>query len=125
MNVANTVAGTSGNDTLDGGLGNDTLNGGTGGNDFFKFLAGFGQDTIVAGFDSDPVGGQDLMDISGLGITAATFAANVTVANGGGGSTLVTIGAQLDPTPRRRPGQHHSVRLHSRLSLADRPLVQP
>ena len=121
---ANTVSGTSGDDTLDGGLGNDTLNGVTG-NDFFKFLAGFGQDTIVAGFDFDPIGGQDLMDISDLGITAATFAANVTVANGGSGSTLVTIGAQLDPTPRRRLGQHHSVRLHSRLKSADRPLVHP
>lgn len=91
--LANTVAGTSGNDTLNGGAGNDTLNGGTGGNDIFKFLANFGQDTIVAGFDFNPVGGQDMMDISGLGITAATFAANVTVANGGGGATLVTIGA--------------------------------
>ena len=41
-----------GNDTLDGGLGNDTLNGGAG-NDVFKFLAGFGQDTITD-FDCRP-----------------------------------------------------------------------
>ena len=59
-----------GNDTLDGGAGNDTLIGGAG-NDVFKFLAGFGQDTITD-FDANPAGGQDLMDISALGITAAT-----------------------------------------------------
>ena len=40
---------------------------------------------------SNPAGGQDLMDISGLGITAGTFAANVHIANGGGGTTMVTF----------------------------------
>ena len=44
------------------------------GNDIFKFLAGFGQDTI-ADFDANPTGGQDLMDISALGISAAKFTA--------------------------------------------------
>ena len=63
------------------------------GNDIFKFLAGFGQDTITDfTAHAGAAGNKDLMDISGLGITAATFAANVTIANGGGGSTLVTFG---------------------------------
>ena len=44
--LANTVVGGVGIDTLDGGGGNDTLGGGAG-NDVFKFLSGFGQDTIT------------------------------------------------------------------------------
>jgi Ca2+-binding RTX toxin-like protein len=87
---ANSIVGGAGGDTLDGGTGNDTLTGAAG-NDVFRFLAGFGQDTIND-FLAGPVGSQDLLDISALGITAATFATNVTIANGGGGSTLVTIG---------------------------------
>ena len=47
---ANRLVGGAGNErrwnTLIGGLGNDTLTGGAG-NDLFKFLAGFGQDTIT------------------------------------------------------------------------------
>ena len=45
--------GGAGNDTLDGGAGNDTLAGGAG-NDIFRFLAGFGQDTITD-FAAGPV----------------------------------------------------------------------
>jgi Ca2+-binding RTX toxin-like protein len=83
-----------GNDTLIGGAGSDTLTGG-GGTDVFKYLAsGFGTDTIT---DFTAHGGavaeRDLMDISGLGITAATFAASVTVTNAGGGFASVNIGA--------------------------------
>ena len=37
-------------------------------------------------------GGQDLLNIAGLGITAATFAANVTITDLGN-DTRVTIGA--------------------------------
>jgi ELWxxDGT repeat protein len=88
--LANRLVGGAGNDTLEGGAGNDSLGGGAG-NDIFKFLAGFGQDTITD-FTAGPVGNQDLMDISGLGVSTANFDASVTVANGGGGSTLVTIG---------------------------------
>jgi Ca2+-binding RTX toxin-like protein len=82
--------GSAGNDTLIGGLGNDTMNGGTGQN-VFKFAAGFGNDTINT-FDANPVGGQDKLDVTALGITAANFAANVTIASDGAGGTLVTIG---------------------------------
>ena len=54
------------------------MNGGAG-NDIFVFAPGFGNDTI-AGFDANAAGGgQDLLDISALGITAATFAAEVTI----------------------------------------------
>jgi len=89
---ANAVVGAAGNDTLDGGAGNDTLTG-SGGNDVFRFMAGFGNDTITdftahAGVAAN----KDLLDISSLGITAATFAANVTI-GASGGSALVTIGA--------------------------------
>ena len=62
------------------------------------FGAGFGSDMIYGGFDADATGGQDLLDISALGITSATFAASgsITVANidgVGALDTLVTIGA--------------------------------
>jgi hypothetical protein len=56
------------------------MNGGAG-LDTFKFAALFGAD-VIAGFDANPTGGQDKLDISALGITAATFAANVTMAAG-------------------------------------------
>jgi cysteinyl-tRNA synthetase len=84
------LTGGGGNDTLNGGTGNDTLRGGSG-SDVFQFVSGFGQDTIVD-FTPGPVGSQDLMDISGLGITAANFAANVKIAAGANGSTIITIG---------------------------------
>jgi Ca2+-binding RTX toxin-like protein len=81
--------GGAGNDRLTGGAGNDTQDGGTG-NDIFVFAPGFNNDT-VNGFDANPGGGgQDLLDISAFGITAATFIAEVTV-QVIGGNTLVTI----------------------------------
>ncbi|NNU43269.1 M10 family metallopeptidase C-terminal domain-containing protein [Ramlibacter montanisoli] len=111
---SDTLSGGAGNDTLLGGAGNDALNGGdgvdvinggsnndmlTGGlaNDTFVFQAGFGIDRIID-FDANvAAGGQDLMDISALGITAANFAASVAIAvvniDGVGPlDTLVTIG---------------------------------
>ncbi|HET8746841.1 MAG TPA: calcium-binding protein, partial [Ramlibacter sp.] len=79
-----TLVGNGGNDTLLGGTGNDRLIGGAGddaldggiGNDVFVFQAGFGNDNIT-GFDANATGGQDLMDLSALGITAANFGASV------------------------------------------------
>jgi Ca2+-binding RTX toxin-like protein len=80
----------TGDDTLKGGVGNDTMNGGAG-NDVFVFdAAGFGND-LIQGFDANPLDGQDLLDISGLGITAASFASSVTTA-AIGQDTLITIG---------------------------------
>ena len=97
---ANLISGLDGNDTLIGNGGNDTLNGGAGddsmvggaGNDIFVFGSGFGQD-VITGFDSAPAGGQDLLDISALGITAGNFGANVSVSAIVGGGTLIGIGA--------------------------------
>jgi Ca2+-binding RTX toxin-like protein len=87
---ADTLNGSAGDDRLTGGAGNDALNGGAG-NDILIFAAGFGNDTVT-GFDSNPVGGQDLIDITAYHFTAANFAANVLIA-GVGTETLITIGA--------------------------------
>ncbi|HEX5957219.1 MAG TPA: hypothetical protein VFY92_01000, partial [Hyphomicrobiaceae bacterium] len=54
------------------------------------FAAGFGND-IISDFDANPSSGQDLLDISGLGITAETFATSVLI-EALGSDTLVTIG---------------------------------
>ncbi|MCY1289789.1 hypothetical protein D9M68_483310 [compost metagenome] len=62
------------------------------GDDIFVFsAAGFGADRIL-GFDAIATGGQDRLDISALGITAATFAGNVQI-NDVGSDTLINIGA--------------------------------
>ncbi|HEV7257266.1 MAG TPA: peroxidase family protein [Bosea sp. (in: a-proteobacteria)] len=104
-----TLTGNDGNDLLDGGTGNDTLNGG---DDNDTIIGGAGNDTIdvgggfntvvynATGFGSDVVnsfdanaanGGQDRIDLSGLGITAATFASRVTLANVAGNAVLATV----------------------------------
>ena len=96
--LANIITGGSGNDTINAGGGNDTINAGAGndilnggaGNDIFVFNPGFGHDTIN-GFDANPANGQDLLDISGLGITAATFASEMAITDLGS-DTLVQIG---------------------------------
>jgi len=85
---ANVLNGGTGNDVLTGGGGNDTLNGG-GGNDIFIFDVGFGNDTILT-FDANPSGGQDLLDISLLGIDQGSFDARVLV-DVVGSNTVVTI----------------------------------
>jgi Ca2+-binding RTX toxin-like protein len=82
------LVGGGGNDRLEGGTGNDTMNGGAG-LDTFVFGPGFGNDTII-GFDANAANGQDLLDVSALGITAANFAALVTISDLGN-DTLVTI----------------------------------
>ena len=70
-----TINGGAGVDTIEGGGNDDILNGGAG-NDFFRYLAGFGNDTINGPFDANATGGQDLIDLRGLGITAgASFTA--------------------------------------------------
>jgi Ca2+-binding RTX toxin-like protein len=82
------LTGGNGADVLNGGAGNDTMDGGLG-KDVFIFAPGFGNDQIL-GFDANPSGGQDFLDISAFGITSATFAARVTIADVGA-DTLVTI----------------------------------
>jgi Ca2+-binding RTX toxin-like protein len=92
---ADTIFGGAGNDTINGGTGNDTMDGGAG-TDVFLFTTNFGNDTI-AGFDFNPGGGgggpgQDFLRLNpALGITAANFAANVSIVQSGA-DTLITIG---------------------------------
>ncbi len=73
---------------LTGGAGDDRLRGG-GGEDIFIFASDFGDDRI-RDFDSNPSGGQDLLDISALGITADNFEARVEISDIGR-DTLITI----------------------------------
>ena len=87
---ADTLRGLDGNDRLVGGAGNDILDGGLG-NDILVFGAGFGNDTVI-GFDSDALGGQDLLDLSALGITAATYASRVQVTDTGTSLTVTVDG---------------------------------
>lgn len=79
------------NNRITGGSGNDIMTGNNGLDVFVFAASGFGQDEI-SDFDSNPLGGQDLLDVVGLGITSANFAASVTIAEDIEG-TLVTIGA--------------------------------
>jgi Ca2+-binding RTX toxin-like protein len=89
--------GGAGNDVLDGGLGNDRVTGGAGndtlyadqGNDIFVFGPNFGNDSII-GFDANPAGGQDLLNIAAFNLTAATFASRVNIADAGS-DVLVTV----------------------------------
>ncbi|OGA73695.1 MAG: hypothetical protein A2X73_08380 [Burkholderiales bacterium GWE1_65_30] len=90
MDGNDTLIGNGGNDTLIGGAGNDTMTGGTG-NDIFRFFNGFGQD-VINGFDANPASGQDLLNISALGITAGNFGANVVI-SAVGVDTFIDIGA--------------------------------
>ena len=82
------LRGYAGDDTIVGGLGNDNMDGGTG-NDTFVFGADFGNDTIKR-FDANATGGQDLLDISNLGITSANFQERVQITSNSK-DTLVTI----------------------------------
>lgn len=86
---ADTLSGGNGDDILNGQEGNDILDGGTG-SDIFAFGANFGQDRIT-GFDSNPNGGQDFLDLVLLGINAENFASSVSI-TGNNGNTIVTIG---------------------------------
>jgi Ca2+-binding RTX toxin-like protein len=97
--AADVILGGSGNDSLTGGDGddritggsnNDTMNGG-GGSDRFLLATGFGVD-VVNGFDANPSGGQDFLDVTSLGITSGTFGSQVAIAADPAGGTRVTIG---------------------------------
>ena len=86
-----TLRGMDGNDRIDGGAGNDILQGNAG-NDVFVFsVYAFGADTI-SGFDANPDGGQDLIDLSLLGITAANFASKVVLTDLGSDVRIQIVG---------------------------------
>ena len=87
-NGVDTINGGAGDDTITGGAGNDALNG-NGGLNVFVYGAGGDNDTIT-GFDAAPAGGQDKINLSSLGVTAANFATRVTVA-GNGGNARITV----------------------------------
>ncbi|TWT01670.1 peroxidase family protein [Reyranella sp. CPCC 100927] len=108
---SDTLSGFDGNDLLDGGEGVDTLNGGDdndtiiggAGNDLVDVGGGFNTivynatgfgDDVINSFDS--AGGtaatQDLIDLRGLGVTAANFTSRVFESTiGGAANTLITI----------------------------------
>ncbi len=85
------LLGGAGNDRLIGGTGNDRLTGGAG-TDAFVFVTGQGNDVVVD-FDFDAAGGQDLLDISGFGVNAGNFGAQVLVSQVGA-NTVIAIGTQ-------------------------------
>lgn len=88
---SDTLDGGAGDDIIIGGTGNDTINLASGGNDILVWNnTGSGAD-IVNGFDADPAGGQDRIDLSAFGITAANLAARVVESNIAGGGTRLTI----------------------------------
>ncbi|KPU56028.1 hemolysin-type calcium-binding repeat family protein [Pseudomonas fluorescens] len=87
----NILVGGAGNDVLNGGGGNDVMSGGVGNDTFVFDGAGFGTDTIL-NFGANPGAAQDLLNLTGLGITSATFAANVSI-TANGADTVVGIGA--------------------------------
>ncbi|MBR1187294.1 peroxidase family protein [Bradyrhizobium sp. AUGA SZCCT0160] len=104
----------NGNDLVDGGTGDDTLSGGTGG-DTDNIIGGAGNDTInvtdgndvviydaagfgndvLTNFDSTATGGQDLINLSALGITTANLATRVTETQVGVNTVLTVRDASL------------------------------
>ena len=89
---ADTINGNADNDDITGGAGSDTLNpGATLGNDVFRFAAGFDNDTINGfGATQDAATGQDLLNVTALGISAANFATRVTIV-ASGANTVITV----------------------------------
>ena len=95
-----TLNGDAGNDSLNGGAGDDAVNGGVGddvinvseGNDRIVLTAASGADRVV-GFDSNSAGGQDRIDLSGLGITATNFTSRVSMTAQGADTLISIVGA--------------------------------
>lgn len=82
----------AGNDAVRGGAGNDTINLGDGFSTIVYDAPDFGSDT-VASFDANPNGGgQDRIDLSGLGITAADFASRVSIISNGTNTRIDVAG---------------------------------
>jgi Ca2+-binding RTX toxin-like protein len=85
------LVGGAGNDTLTGGAGNDTITGGAGndavtvslGNDVVRYTSALDGHDVIIGFDGNPAGGQDTLDLDqlfdGLGVLAADRASRVLV----------------------------------------------
>ncbi len=115
---ANRLVGSAGNDTLNGGGGTDSL-GGMGGNDIFRFLAGFGQDTITdLTAHAGAAGNKDLLDISSLGVTGRDVRrlGQDRRRRRRHHDGLVRRQHQLHQTPQRGAGEHQHHRLQARLN---------
>ncbi|UGS41119.1 hypothetical protein G163CM_18200 [Pseudocitrobacter corydidari] len=69
---------------------------GSAGDDTFVFHKGFGRDRITSGFDSNPSGGQNHLDLSLLGIGVVNFTSSVTIDGGAGNSTVITLVNPID-----------------------------
>jgi len=91
------LLGGDGSDRLNGGAGDDTLIGGAG-FDTFVFKPGFGNDRVT-GFDADPAGGQDVLELAEFGINAGNFSARVAITDVGA-DTLITIDGDANQTVR-------------------------
>ncbi|MGL4280435.1 MAG: peroxidase family protein [Albidovulum sp.] len=90
----NILSGLGGADRLNGGDGDDTLDGGTG-NDVLIFNSTtFGADRIN-GFDSNATGGQDRIEFSGIGITAANFSTEVVISTQGTDTLITTASGTI------------------------------
>jgi Ca2+-binding RTX toxin-like protein len=86
---ADVINGGAGDDTINGGAAGDTLTGGIGSDLFVYNAANFGAD-LISDFDATPAGGQDLIDLTGLGVTAADFNTRVRYVLSGG-TVLITV----------------------------------
>jgi Ca2+-binding RTX toxin-like protein len=86
---ANSLNGGAGNDILHITAGDDILHGSAGNDVVVVDVPAF--DSTINGFDANPVGGQDRLDISARGITAATFATAVNITDEGTG-TMIDFG---------------------------------
>jgi hypothetical protein len=78
-------------DNLIGGMGNDQFDLQSGGNDFIRYNAvgNMGNDFAYS-FDADATGGQDLINVSGMGYGAASIGSTITIA-GSSGNTLISF----------------------------------
>jgi Ca2+-binding RTX toxin-like protein len=104
----NVLTGNSGDNVLIGGAGNDIFNlgSGNGNDDVIRYTAaGFGDD-VVNGFDANASQGQDRIDLSALGVTAANFGARVTITDVEDG----TVDDTLISRRSRRPAPTASTR---------------
>ena len=84
-----TIYGGEGNDRINGGAGNDTIEGGEGndtidvslGNDVVRHTGALDGKDVINGFDGNPIGGQDVLDLDalfdGIGVATANRAGRV------------------------------------------------
>jgi Ca2+-binding RTX toxin-like protein len=108
--AASTLAGGLGNDYLrgsdqsdahDGGFGDDQLDLRGGGDDRLVYGAGNMGNDIAFGFDADAAGGQDLIDLTGRGYSAASIGAAITIGTVAGDALITFTSGSLAGTSLR------------------------